>query len=146
MKYWTCSLECLAILLLVFYFFLIKKLFYLAFLHPWIIVLQVAAFCMKITITFHRRTGRDRGRGAGQNLPWKFKLQVWMPGLKSCVRPPDFVVSRFFRWILSNSEDLFALKMHLICLEIQFFQTPGGGGGDRPSWPLHEIRLWNCWS
>ena len=51
-----------------------------------------------------------------------------MPGLGSCFRPPDLVVSRFFRWILSNSEDLFALKMHLICPEIQFFQTPGRGG------------------
>ena len=37
---------------------------------------------------------------------------------------------RLSKWISSNPEGHFALKVHLICPETQFSQTPGGG--DRP--------------
>ena len=41
------------------------------------------------------------------------------------------MIFRFSKWIFSNPEVLFALKIHLICPETQFSQTPGEGGGGR---------------
>ena len=78
----------------------------------------------------HRRMGRHRGRGAAQNLPSQCNLETSMEGPGSCFWPPDVhdvMVFKWSKWILSNPEGLFALKICLICPETQFSQTSGGG-------------------
>ena len=47
-------------------------------------------------------------------------------GAGKLIRPPDLTVFRLSKWISSNPESNFALKIHLICPETQFSQTPGG--------------------